>query len=42
MMYSMMLSVSDFEIIKFGICLWLDWRNTFRDSRVVEGSVAMS
>jgi len=42
--YAIMSSVSDFEIIKFGICLWLelDCRNTFSERRVVDGSLAMS
>jgi hypothetical protein len=37
-----MLSASGFAMMKFGMFLWFDRRKTFSDSRVVDGSLAIS
>jgi len=37
-----MASVSDVEIIKLGIRLWFDARNTFKARAVVDGILAMA
>ena len=38
----MSLSVSDSEIIRLGIPLWFDRRNTFKERAVIDGKLAIA